>query len=135
MFYPVFVDAAGASTTPRIRSTATAFAYNPGTGVVSAVDFNSLSDVTYKTNISAITNSWDVLKLLNPVSFDWKHVDKQSFGLLAQEVEKVIPSIVSTNETGKTVAYIQLIPLLLKALQEQAESIEVLKKHLGLNQS
>jgi hypothetical protein len=54
---------------------------------------------------------------------------------LAQEVEQVIPSLVSTTASGKTVAYIQLIPLLLKALQEQAESIEVLKKHLGLNQS
>ncbi len=129
------MDTAGSSTTPRIRSTATAFTYNPGTGEVAAVDFNSISDAAFKTNISTITDSWAILKELNPVSFDWKHASKHSFGLLAQEVEQVIPSLVSTTASGKTVAYIQLIPLLLKALQEQAESIEVLKKHLGLNQS
>ena len=133
VFYPVFVDVAGSSTLPRIRSTATAFAFNPGTGEVSAVDFNSLSDIIYKTNIEEITNCWDLLKDLRPVSFDWKHANKHSFGLVAQEVEKNIPSIVSTNETGKTVAYIQLIPLLLKALQDQAQAIENIQKYLGLN--
>jgi hypothetical protein len=122
------VDTAGTNTTPRIRSTATALSYNPGTGVLTAVDFNSLSDQVHKTNINEIDDSWSLLNQLRPVSFDWKDINKHSYGFIAQEVEQVLPNIVSTADNGKTISYIQLIPLLLHAVKQQREEIETLKK-------
>lgn len=124
-YYPVFVDTAGTNTTPRIRSTATAFSFNPGTGEVSAVDFNSLSDLTLKTNVQGIENSWHIISQLRPVSFDWQHVGKSSFGFIAQEVEKIIPTVVSTSEQGaKTLSYLQIIPLLVAHVQEQDKTLK-----------
>jgi hypothetical protein len=129
-YYPVFVDGAGTNTTPRVRSTATAFSFNPGTGVVSAVDFDSLSDQTLKTNIQNITNSWDILGQLRPVSFDWKDIPKSSFGLVAQEVQSVQHNLVGQAQHGLTVSYIQLIPLLIHALQTQQQRISDLEKQI-----
>jgi hypothetical protein len=127
----VFVAAAGTAQTARVRSTATALSYNPGTGELTAVDFNSVSDQSLKTNIQDINNSWTILNQLRPVSFDWKNMDKHSYGFIAQEVEQILPSIVSSAENGKTISYMQLIPLLLHAIKQQHEEIQDLKKWIG----
>jgi hypothetical protein len=126
-YYPLFVSTAGTDDIPRIRSTATAFTFNPGTGEVSAVDFNSLSDRTLKTNIVELSDSWAILSQLKPVSFDWLHTEKSSFGFVAQEVEQILPSIISNTSQGKTVAYLQLIPLLVKHLQDQTHQVAKLQ--------
>jgi hypothetical protein len=126
-FYPVFVAAAGSNQTVRVRSTATAFSFNPGTGEVSAVDFNSLSDVTLKENIVPLNNSLDIISNLNPVSFDWKDIDKKSFGFIAQEVEKILPEIVVETQGKKSLSYLQIIPLLVEAIKDQQKQIEELK--------
>jgi hypothetical protein len=130
-FYPVFVAAAGSNQTARIRSTATAFSFNPSTGEVSAVDFNSVSDAQHKTNIVDIENSLQLLNQLRPVQFDWKNINKTSFGLIAQEVEQVVPHMVTESNTGKTLSYIQLIPLLIHTIQQMATRIESLEDKIN----
>jgi hypothetical protein len=127
-YYPVFIADSGSNQTPRIRKTATAFSFNPGTGEVSAVDFNSLSDASLKENIQPITNPLTMLSELNAVSFDWKNMSKKSFGFIAQEVEKVLPSIVTNVQDKKAISYIQIIPLLVEAIKELQNEIEELKK-------
>jgi hypothetical protein len=90
---------------------------------LSAVDFNSVSDSQFKTNIEDINDSWSVIGNLRPVKFDWKHVDQSAFGFIAQEVEKIVPDLVATRNNSKTLSYIQLIPLLIHTIQEMNEKI------------
>ena len=68
---------------------------------------------------------------LNPVSFEWKTDDSKSFGLIAQEVEEIIPEIVHVKEDGtKTVSYIQLIPMLISMVKDQQSQIDRINKQL-----
>ncbi len=54
--------------------------------------------------------------------------DKKQFGFIAQEVEKVFPNLVKTDENGeKAVNYIEIIPLLLEAYKHQQKEIEELR--------
>jgi hypothetical protein len=74
---------------------------------------------------------------LRPVSYDWKHREENSFdyGLIAQEVEDILPSLVSEkelmfgekDEKYKTIRYERLIPILIKSIQELNEEINKLK--------
>lgn len=90
------------------------------TGTVTAQDFNALSDISLKTNILPIVDSISIVNKLQGVSFDWKDDNRHSFGFIAQEVEKVLPEIVSTGDSGiKSVKYLHIIALLLEAIKEQ----------------
>jgi len=87
---------------------------------------------------------------LNPVSFKYNENisanNRTHLGLIAQEVEKIIPQVVITedvdvdSETGKKIItkgeykamnYMELIPVLIKATQEQQTKIEALKKEIA----
>jgi hypothetical protein len=123
----VFVEAAGSNQTPRVRTTATAFTYNPGTGEVAATDFNSLSDATLKHNISPISNSLETISKINAVSFNWNDIDKKSFGFIAQEIEQFLPEIVTETQGKKAMSYTQIIPFLVQAIKELQQQIDDLK--------
>lgn len=107
--------------------------FNPSTGVLNAVDFNALSDLSIKENVETIVEPFDILKNIDPVSFNWKDSQRKSYGVIAQEIEKVLPEIVSTNEdTGlKSVSYIQLIPFLVAVVKQQQEQINMIQSKLG----
>jgi hypothetical protein len=96
------------------------------TGIVTAVDFNSTSDQSLKTNINTIDNALDIVNDLRGVSFDWKETGKSSYGVIAQELEKVLPSLVSDTEI-KTVNYNGIIGVLIEAVKELSEEVERLK--------
>jgi hypothetical protein len=95
-------------------------------GVVTATDFNSTSDQSLKTNINTIDNALDIVNDLRGVSFDWKETGKSSYGVIAQELEKVLPSLVSDTEI-KTVNYNGIIGVLIEAVKELSEEVERLK--------
>ena len=100
------------------------------------------SDVSAKINITELKNSLDKVLSLRGVSFEWnsevvpQRAEKQkiSIGLVAQEVEKVIPEAVVTEKIEgsdlKTVEYGNLVGVLIGAIQEQQSQIEDLKKRL-----
>ena len=63
------------------------------------------------------------------VEYDWKDGNGHSYGLLAQEVEKVLPSAVKTNDSGfKSVNYIMLIPFLIETIKQLGSEVADLKK-------
>ncbi|WP_250254249.1 tail fiber domain-containing protein [Chryseobacterium sp. Marseille-Q3244] len=107
-----------------------------GTVKASAIDYNS--DERLKQNITEITSSPEIINRLRPVSYFWNETGKKKggnaqlqYGLVAQEVEKVLPNIVSTDNDGyKSVNYNELIPILLQTVQEQGKKIEELQKAL-----
>jgi hypothetical protein len=99
----------------------------------------NLSDERYKKDILPIENALDKVLSLNGVTFNWdkqfnpgtKLDDANHIGLIAQEVEKVIPQAVSTGKDGnqtKSVAYTDLVPVLIEAIKELKLEIEDLKK-------
>ncbi len=114
--------------------------------------FGSASDQRLKTNIKPLSNSIDVIKRLNVYSYQFD-IDKYPnlgdstthFGVMAQELEVVLPNLVKTKnidlyntepnqkdkdmnykepEEVKTVNYLELIPILIQATQEQQKIIE-----------
>ena len=110
--------------------------FNPSTGVLNSTDYNSLSDLTLKENINALnvtTNVMDIVDRLRPVTFTWKDSKKFSYGVIAQEIECVLPDIVDSNpDTGiKSVSYTQLIPILLQAVKDLKQEVETLKAANG----
>ena len=91
------------------------------------------SDERLKDNINVINNPIDKIKKIKGVEFDWN--DKQStyeghdIGVIAQDIEKVLPELVSTRDNGyKAVKYDKLTALLIEAVKQQQEQIEKLEK-------
>jgi len=99
----------------------------------------SSSDERLKHNITPIENALDKVKSLTGVEFDWKPEYKHAHGyeghdtgIIAQQVQDVIPSAVRTNDTGfLAVRYEKLIGLLIEANKELAARVEELEKKLG----
>ena len=101
-------------------------------GTVNAANFNTTSDATLKTNVETLTGSLDAVKSLRGVSFDWIENGNSEVGVIAQEVEAVLPDVVSTNDQGiKSVKYGNMVALLIEAMKEQQAQIDELKAKLG----
>jgi hypothetical protein len=101
--------------------------FNPSTGELSATNFNSLSDISYKENIQSLTSVSSLFDKINPVEFTWKDTGLKSYGVIAQEIEKIIPEMVSNIGDKKMVSYNQFIPFLISAVKELQEEIRQLK--------
>ena len=92
---------------------------------------NYLSDERLKDDISLLENPLSKIMSLDAIEFNWN--DKQSahrghdIGLIAQQVEKIAPEIVKERSSGyKALKYEKVIPLLVGAIQEQQEKIQIL---------
>ncbi len=101
------------------------------TGIVTAQDFNSTSDIRKKDNIAEIDGAVEKVQALRGVTFDWKDGSGSSAGVIAQEVEAVLPTLVKEGEDHKTVIYNGLIGLLVQAVKEQQAQIDELRAKLG----
>jgi len=88
-------------------------------GVISATDFNSTSDENLKTDILTISNPLEKVMSLRGVNFKWKSNNMAAIGLIAQEVEKVIPEAVGGTGDYKTVSYGNIVGLLIEAIKLQ----------------
>lgn len=95
--------------------------------------FNCLSDRSLKKDIATLTPSLAAFAQLNPVNYHWNTEDSASplqYGFIAQEIEAIFPSFVTTDsETGiKSVAFGNLIPVTVKAIQEMNAALGDLSK-------
>ena len=98
------------------------------------------SDIRLKDNIKLIDNALDKVKRIDGVEFDWKYGDNtqtlykgHDVGVIAQQVEEVVPEIVQDRENGfKGVMYEKLVPLLIEGMKEQQSQIETLKEQVEL---
>jgi hypothetical protein len=97
------------------------------TGIMTAVDFNSTSDVRYKSDIVKIEGALDKVNELSGYTFTMNETGERSTGLIAQEVEKVLPEAVK-GEDKKTLSYGNMIGLLVEAIKEQNKKIEELER-------
>ena len=83
------------------------------TGVCTAQDFDSLSDVNYKTNIETVSGALTKVEQMRGVQFDWKDSGQPSFGVVAQELEQVLPELVRGSDP-RTVNYNGIIGVLIE---------------------
>jgi len=94
------------------------------------------SDRRLKRDISQLPYGLKEILQLQPKEYYWKNreQDHKSLGLIAQEVQPIIANVVTTeNDEAKTlgVSYTELIPVLIKAIQEQQELIKALQLKVG----
>jgi hypothetical protein len=107
----------------------------------------SSSDIRFKENIKVIENPIEKIKKISGNTYDWKEENKiehgyegNDVGVIAQEIEAVLPQLVQTRESGfKAVKYDKLVALLIEGIKEQQIQIdnltiqvEELKKQKGL---
>ena len=91
------------------------------------------SDRRLKENIEVIPNALDKVQALNGVSFDWKKTGEKSAGVIAQEVQEVLPEAVkevtpvSGGDSHLTVNYHALTSILIESIKELKAEIEELK--------
>jgi hypothetical protein len=99
------------------------------------------SDSRFKTNVRPVTNALDKVKALQGVYFNWNQEafpardfpNQNAIGFIAQEVEKVLPEVVQTEKTAegyKAVQYDKVVALLVEAIKEQQQQIDVLKQQI-----
>jgi hypothetical protein len=93
---------------------------------ITAQDVNSTSDINLKTNIKTVENALDTIDKLRGVSFDWKLSGKNSYGVIAQELEEVLPELVNSGE-NKSVNYNGIIAILIEAIKDLKKEIEDIK--------
>jgi len=99
----------------------------------------STSDERLKENIKPLDSALDKVLKISGVEFDWKELTKEEkktihgneghdVGVIAQEIEQVLPEVVTTRDSGyKAVKYEKIVPLLIQAIKEQQQQIEELK--------
>ena len=93
------------------------------------------SDATMKRNIRNIDNPEEKLEQLNGVSFEWAlgtNEGVSTYGIIAQDVEEVLPEAVSGPDGRKRVNYNCVVGLLVEALKEQGERIKLLESILEI---
>ena len=96
-----------------------------------AGDIESTSDIRTKENIKPIENALEIVSKIRGVTFNKKDTpDKESVGVIAQEVEKAgLTQAVSENHDGmKTVAYGNMVGLLIEAIKDQQKQIDEIKE-------
>ena len=138
----------GSSSTPfnsagRLRHFGSAWLYrvdsnNNGSltcdGDVTAFRQTTSSDERLKKNITPISNGLDKVLKLQGVNYQFTHDrdNRREVGLIAQQVEEVVPEVIGEREDGmKTVNYGALVGVLIEAVKELTQEVETLKAKLG----
>ena len=101
-------------------------------GTMQAATFNTTSDRNTKKDIKPIENALEKVQQLGGYMFTFKHNDQKSSGVIAQEVQKVMPELVQEGGEGHlTVQYGNMVGLLIEAIKEQQAQIDALTAKLN----
>jgi hypothetical protein len=115
-------------------STTTGFTFDAFNGDLTAAgDINSTSDKRLKENVETIDNALDKVLAMRGVGFNRIGKDTRSIGVIAQEIEKILPEVVhvdDSDEKFKSVSYANIVAVLIEAIKEQQEQIEDLKSKI-----
>ncbi|GEM_PF-3817448 len=113
-----------------------------GTGYITGGSWSS-SDRRFKQNIRDVKNANELIQRLSGVTYNYRSdiegynfMEGRSYGFIAQDLQKVIPELVTTKEDGYlAVNYQGVIPVLVEAMKEQQAEIEALKASVGADQN
>ena len=119
------VGAAGSNQTPKV--TTSKLYFDAATGTLNATEYNSLSDITYKEEIETIGNASEILDKIKTYQFKWKETGVKSYGVIAQELEELLPELINNSNGNKYVNYTPLIAILLEGYKTLSEKIRELE--------
>jgi len=125
-YYVGFQNATSGTTS--VVDVATGFTFNPSTGTVVATIFSATSDERLKQDIKTLKNALQKVETMRGVSY--MRNGKPEIGLIAQEVERILPEVVFTDDTEygyKSVSYGSIIGLLIEAVKELSAEVKALK--------
>ena len=115
----------------------TTYSSNQATDTTSNVNFASVtatgnitaySDATLKTEIHTINDALGMVGKLRGVTYKWLSNGQEDIGVIAQEVQQVVPEVIKETEDGiKTVDYGRLVSVLINAVKELNEKLD---KHI-----
>ena len=119
------------------RGQATSSGYSINGSLTASGNVTAYSDARLKTNVKTIDNALDIVDQLRGVSFDWKKSGEHSIGVIAQEVEKVLPELVTKSTSVdpdtkeeldiKSVDYGKMVGVLINAIKELKAEVAELK--------
>jgi hypothetical protein len=103
-------------------------------GTAKSAGWSTYSDARLKENIETVSNALDKVTRLRGVNYEWRAdaenrvgpmTDGRHLGMIAQEVETVVPEVVDTSDDGyKSINYDNLTGLLVEAIKDQQEMIK-----------
>ena len=132
----VLFDDATSGTVTSINVSTTKLTFNPSTGnLVAGGTVTANSDKKLKTDVQTIENALEKVLSLRGVEFTRIDNGDKQIGVIAQEVEEIIPEVVypkqpAPNNETKSVAYGNIVGLLIEAIKEQNKEIQELKRRL-----
>ena len=95
----------------------------------------STSDIRLKDNIKSIDKALDKVDSIQGIEFDWIEKEEvhgnsgHDVGVIAQEIEKILPDVVTTRDNGyKAVKYEKIVPLLIEAIKDLSKQVDGLKR-------
>ena len=95
----------------------------------------ALSDKRHKGSVATIENPLDKIAKIRGITFEWKDSQKvysgKDVGVIAQEIEKVLPEVVEDRVIGKGVKYEKITPLLIEGIKAQQELIDSLTERVA----
>lgn len=99
--------------------------------ILASGDITAFSDARIKENVETLPNALESIKAMRGVTYNKIGEEKQSIGVIAQEVQAVLPQLVSEHNDGMlSVAYGNVTAVLIEAIKEQQKQIEELKAQL-----
>jgi hypothetical protein len=95
----------------------------------------STSDIRLKDNIKSIDKALDKVNSIQGIEFDWIEKEEvhgnsgHDIGVIAQEIEEILPDVVTTRDNGyKAVKYEKIVPLLIEAIKDLSKQVDGLKR-------
>jgi hypothetical protein len=122
--------AATSGTAATVYVSSTKFLVNPSTGVLTSVSFTESSSIALKENVAPIENALDSIMRLVGVTYDRRDGSKKDeAGLIAEDVDKILPNIVTKDQDGRpdAIHYTKLTAYLIEAVKSLKAEINSLK--------
>jgi hypothetical protein len=127
-FFPMMTENQTSGSVTATRVSSTKLYFNPSTGDLSATNFNSVSDFNKKKDVVTVDNSLDLVNSMRGVYFNWRDDGRAGVGVIAQEMEKVLPQVVKKTPAGdRTVEYGGITGVLIEAIKELSDQLDQLK--------
>ena len=102
-------------------------------GQLTAATIVETSSIVFKENVEPITGALNSVLQLLGVTYDRKDIERHEAGLIAEEVYKIIPEVVSKDENGKPygISYTKLVAYMVEAIKDLHKEVVDLKSKLG----
>lgn len=110
------------SNIPKLDATSNIFS-----GDITAANLNSTSDANLKHDVESVQNALSIVKQLDGVGFTWNNTGKRSYGVIAQQLELILPELVDEQDGVKSVNYLGIIAFLINSVKELDEQLQELK--------